>query len=936
MVFILLLFTVIPLYPAFVVQGNDPTGTTSFTFKIDKHFYEQAVQQLYVGASEVVAGNAYALANSTNGGAFSPLVPATVTVDGVANSANPITGRSINHLAVANDSAQILPAVVTDNAPARVFAVPDNKNVYTTPVLNDAGGVASAGVIGLTGGGIHPSYAGHYFVAAVRASSGDFGTGNSGLALVLHNGSSLSALNANTGAVGGNRAITFNDSTPAVFITNPVTALQQQVDMTFDNKLQRFYVACPATADAGGSDGQRSVVAGRIVNNVMQLTAIAPDAAFIGTTNKIVGGGSGTTSFIYFVRTLQTSTRLPYLVVAGGVSSTEANVIYSVPLTSDGLLANNNATPTDEFRINYPYSFVSRSLPNAAVPDDLLSSTDTAAMVGAGPAPIPANFSVGDIIALNDAVYIAIQAEYDGTTTPVAQPGMFYSQAMFDAVGKIKGWTAWTRISGSDAKLQGLAVDPQQNRFWMIPYDGNIAGSQTVKLTQWGQNFGDGLLGGNSGAPQNGLTSQIVTQLPSDQGIVQGMFSFARTTTGFGNRPDIANNQIGVLAYVSRNKLMLVESGLNAEAGKFKPTSGDFATGQQIFTNGTLTGYVTGSTMLVISGGVLDAIGPLTSVEVSRAPLTGGNNGFFFVGGSAGLAVLSETNGAGWSTAVGAGLKAGFVGLTSTMSFRTLGNYQNVRKLVADGTYLYVLTNSTLDRITLSSIAAGGALTVVNLANVSALNLPSFASFSDAAVSGRLALLATSGGLFRAGNGTDVKAAGNSNPDSMLWTRVSLPENFGPVTRLQFITPTNLETDFALGSLMYVLCGATPYNQARVYRLSINEAVTSAITNNTVQNLNDLFIRGVPSYLIEYGSYRNYSQSDSVALFNTKAGNELTTGAQLLNYGMYTMADIYAAQKNTLVSQLPFTVGGTVRRPVRNDSSGAWMIAGDSGLFVNE
>src|SRR5262249_1592005 len=151
------LFVAIPAYPAFVVQGNDPTGTTSFTFKIDKHFYEQMVQQLYVGASQVVAGNAYALANSTLGGAFSPLVPATVTVDGVANSAHRVTGRSITQLTVANDSAQILPAVVTDNAPARVFAVPDNKNVYSTPVLNDAGGAASPGIIGLSGGGIGPN-----------------------------------------------------------------------------------------------------------------------------------------------------------------------------------------------------------------------------------------------------------------------------------------------------------------------------------------------------------------------------------------------------------------------------------------------------------------------------------------------------------------------------------------------------------------------------------------------------------------------------------------------------------------------------------------------------------------------------------------------------------------------------------------------------------
>jgi len=935
MILLLLLLAALPAHAAFIVNGDNTAGNTTFTFKIGPTFYDVATQQFYVGAAQAVAGNSYALAYSTLGANFIPQTPATVTVNGAANSPNPVNGQQVTLLTVANDSSSLLPALVTANSPAQIAAVPDPRNTFTTPNLNDANGAVSAGIVGLTGGITTPGYAGHYLIAAVSPNGGTFGASGSGLALVLSNGRTLITFNATTGQP-GNQALPFDTTTSALAIGAPLVSMGSQPAMTFDNDLECFFITVTTQASAAGGAGQRGVVVGQIINNVITLTPIAPDAAFVGTTHKIVGGGAGTSSTIYAVQTLRTSTRLPYLVVAGGTGDT-TNMVYAVPLTANGTLAVYSSTPVDKFRVDYPHQFIKRAYPAAAqTPDDLLNDTDAAAVVGAGPLPIPSSATVTRLIALNDAVYASIENDYNGGTTPLTQPGLFYSQAIFDSLGRIAGWSAWARISGSAVPLQDFAVDPKQNRFWLVPYSSGISGSQTVQLTTWGTDAGDGLLGGPSNAPQNGLTSQITQQLPASQGVVQSMFSFVNTTSGFGNSPSVANNQIGVLAYLSRNIVMLVQSGTNAIAGEFKPVFGDFATGQQFFTDGTLTGFTNGSNMLVMSGGVLNNIGPLTSCEVSRAPLTGGTNGFFFVGGSGGLAVLSNANGSGWNTASNAGLRGGFEGLQNTMRWRTLGNYQNVRKLVADGTYLYVLTNTTLDRITIASIAAGGILSVSSLATVSALNLPSSASFSDVGVSGKLALLATSAGLFRVGNGADVTTAGTITPDSLLWTRVPLPENYGPATRLQFITPTNIEADFTQGSLAYVLCGVTAYNQARIYRLAISEAITSPITDTTVQNLNDLFIQGVPSYLIEYGSYRNFVQSDSVALYNTRSGNEIDTGAQLLNFMLYNMANFYGAQLNVPIVQLPFTVGGTVRRPVRNDSAGVWMLAGDAGLIVNE
>ena len=112
------------------------------------------------------------------------------------------------------------------------------------------------------------------------------------------------------------------------------------------------------------------------------------------------------------------------------------------------------------------------------------------------------------------------------------------------------------------------------------------------------------------------------------------------------------------------------------------PNGGDFQTDLQRFADGQITqNFPVGNVRVVsISRGVLADIGPIIAAAIGVNDMT--QQGYLFVGGACGLAVLAQENGDGWSTVIGLGKN--FDGLVDGMRFITLDEYCFVRKLIFD------------------------------------------------------------------------------------------------------------------------------------------------------------------------------------------------------------------------------------------------------------
>ncbi|MBN1549278.1 hypothetical protein JW872_01310 [Candidatus Babeliales bacterium] len=970
-----LLFS-LSLHAAVKISGD---GTdTSFTFTIGSHAYDLVGDLFYIGAGTAVTGNTYAIAqapsktNDGDPGFFSPITPATGTVNGVNGQVNPLYAQKIPYLGLST-YRPYRPFAVTASAPRQVHfmsAISTNASeaeLLSTPIVSDAGGNETDGIVALCAGHYGTTNnENQYCFVAVKPNGGSFGEADGGIAAIKLSTTYLDVLNANTGISQDNIARELDTTATVLRISEDLSSIQANtVDMHFNTDLQRLYVALQVTGSTKSTAGVRAVTVGRMNNDILTFDPIGLDAVF-ANEDKIVGGiGSSAQVSIHKVRTLKTSTHLHYLIIVGGngAPSATGNTVYALPLvnkkpagigTTDtalaealtnpehGTLALNSSDITEKYAMNGV--FVDRgfttTVQNAS---DMLTTTSTAAQVGGGALPLAASQTVSDIVARRDIVMVTIGDAYDATT----QSGAFSSHALFDSQGRIKGWTPWERITGTDEKIFGIESVNGVGTYWMLTGT-NSELVYTASVTQWSGNDSDGLLGGTASDATVGLSQQLGIECPVATGGIHNVFDFARTTSGFGDLVGTPNNQLSMIAVVGFDKVVLAETGRNSAANVFRANTGDFYTAKQSFTDGTLTGFVVDDDthMLSISGGILDSIGPLTSAEVSRTPLSGiTSSGYLFVGGAGGVAVLSKADNSGWDTsAAGGGLHARFSGLTSGMSFKQLGSYSFVQKLISDGTYLYVLMHNKLDRITLSTIASGSP-TIVTLADASGIHNPDYVVFTDFGVSNKLGLLATSVGLFRVGNGLDITDSSVADSDDLNWTRVNIPEGLGAVSRLLFFSPSGHETGFALGGMVYVLSGFVGYDQARINRFSVADISSSSISDTTVQPLPDRFFTGVDSFLIEMGTYRNFIATDGINTFNSRSKSYENPDSFLYSYfnlrsgsNYLTSLPLFVVQNNAgnAIASFPNTNVTTIRPLVLNSAAGGWLLSGSFGCMTNE
>lgn len=493
-------------------------------------------------------------------------------------------------------------------------------------------------------------------------------------------------------------------------------------------------------------------------------------------------------------------------------------------------------------------------------------ATDKAAIVGADSKIISADGTgvIQDIQILGDIVFISMGGARDDSHAD--DNGIFASTALFDNNGKIIEWTPWERMLGRVEAVGGFGIDTDSSNIWFITTkDGKFDIKMTptaqfnqVKVTNWG--IGDVALhtpstdSASSGSTSSGSTSSNSSansslRAPDVAGTASGTLQsvldplFVNVPGGilhlqnFG--PDVNGFKQGdkykrfsMMVATGTSQIALIQMGnYDSDSNTFLPTK-KFSADNNVFMIDKNSA----------TGKVLDVLGEITCVELSRLPLSNDpgmiNRGWLFAGGVGGVAVLSRADGRGWDTSLNGGLddlkdasnaenfplgsRWQFLQLKFKDSTKGIVNpFRFVRKIMSDqDKYLYIMTATEVWRVEMNqtNFKRGSAATrnevyltsasAVKIAQVNTGKLQASLSegeeFYDMMVINRdkssttganpapnytsKLLLATSQGLYVSGDIRDDYDGQPTNLNLISWTAVSANgvSSLGPVLLLEF------------------------------------------------------------------------------------------------------------------------------------------------------
>ncbi len=299
--------------------------------------------------------------------------------------------------------------------------------------------------------------------------------------------------------------------------------------------------------------------------------------------------------------------------------------------------------------------------------------------------------------------------------------------------------------------------------------------------------------------------------------------------------------------------------------------------------------------------------------------------------------MLSDAGGAGFNPATQLG--NGFDGLTNGMSFKKVGDYTFIKKLIADGTFLYILTDKKLDRIDLTQGNPGlGQITATTLATAAEL-AGDAGSLLDCVISGKLALLGTSQGLMRVGNGADISTAASSS--AVGWTLVSRAEISGPVTSIVATSVTGRPQDVATqgGGHIYVLSGDRSNDRGYITRYAIADLSAAPIDDNSVVPFSEHFIQDAQTYFINLSEFRDQFATDGALNFHARGrGRSVIANVQLLPRSpeIWLQTGIRFLGAKSFLVPASLEKATTIPHLIHSSASGSWLVGCDSAVLVNE
>ncbi|HBY05409.1 MAG: hypothetical protein UV38_C0003G0112 [candidate division TM6 bacterium GW2011_GWE2_42_60] len=877
----------------------------SFPFAIQQYAYNKESRYFFVGAHEAPAEKYKDASVSTigpNNTYFVGLTPEKITLNAEKDQANPLYGAVISQLSL----LESCPLIVTQAEGTKLYSIRSFSsnstiNLISSEELLDANHEVCNGIFALAGIANRSS-----FLAVVKPHGGNFGQINSAFVpgSVQKTGNDL----APNYVLKTAESVPLNVSSDALKIGNDLTSIDNQtagipVTLYGSETLGVFYSGYAVTSANDPMSGARSVIYGA-GSKITPDDVLAPDS--------IIGGnpaGAQAQFCTHHIATMSASTGLDYLVVVGGKGdpTTTKQDVYALPLIGTGenagTLAKKTAIPFNFYNATLNNRLIGRAFVTAPTGiGDLFSPTDLdiyKAKVG-GEGTLP-----GDIKKLfveKDTVFVSV---FEDNILAHEHGGIFASQALFQANGCIMGWTDWHRVAGSMSPQYGLVLDNVLGQFTLL--NGATADSLTaVERTQWGTNTFENSV--------NMLSSQVKSGF-------QFLADFPRSLNAFDQT---LGNRVSLVCATGYRAVALIQSGYDDTYFEAQKSLNHTALATDASTR---NGIDLNTDSILFTGGVLDDLNGIIAAEI----ISDATHSWLVVGGNGGIAVLANEDGAGW--AVGQ-LGPNFENLPLNLFFQKVGSFKNVRKLIAQDDQLFVLTTDALYRFTASATVFTGEPEVELLASVPSLSLPTDTSFSDLALSGRLALLATSRGLFRVGNGRSIM---HDTEHNLAWTQITLPEGAGSVARFFVVSPTDKAIDFATterGGNIYILNACVSLNQARVYRLSIL-GMQDPISDYTATLFKDHFFEDVnPTFYYDRGSYRNYIATDGAMFFMSRSSFypvQLNGTFEAINPVIHTGIIPVAGAPRTLISSRSLSMGPLFLR----SANGSWMIGGDH-VYTND
>ena len=706
--------------------------------------------------------------------------------------------------------------------------------------------------------------------AATSTSYAEWNGQNTSFITMIKQADQAVTLSTSVLVAGGSNLETIGSS--VVMYPSPITALQAYVGLD---------VSAPAgSAQAVGLFTATAVQKTETVAASVTFGSVLPDAVASAGLQTPVSASANRRVVVSDVTTTMTSTGLSYL-VTGRYDGIGSQSIFAMPMVTMASDISQNGMIADFSSIDQNFEIIGRSyrtqgfdtvISDAAEIDIESSNTAISArlQVGGGTVPLPTGQFIQQLVAQGDSVYITIQNAFGVDTTP----GVFKSQALFDAQGRIMSWSPWQRVAGTDDQML-FAIKNQYTDSTMYV---SGASSDTIKQSTW-----------NSNTALTSFISSINDAIPLDNGGVQGLVSVSNHTTGLTGMP---------LVVATGNQDVVIAQ------------TGSMSSGNLVIDSPQTT--------ITLN----DSLGLDIGSVVTAAFASNGTSRWLFMGGDAGLSVLSDdTTGIAFTNVL-----TDLTSLTSTgMSCKTLGSFKFVKKVVADENFIYVLTVDAVYRIDL--LASKFTLTTPSALNaeiiVQASTIDSFASCLDMVVDNNLMLLGTTQGLYS----LDLTGFLPATPVS-----VTIPGGLSSVSKLFTISSNaNFNKDFYESSNLYALTIDFSVQQARLNRFTISSGVVSPIQDQLLQGQNGSLL------IFDYMSNNIFIDGSLGFVTSYRIGSIVPTVKYLeasLQAGKSSTQELLpASTANLSISAVISSLGLT--GIARDYASGSLMLSADFGLLTD-
>jgi len=632
-------------------------------------------------------------------------------------------------------------------------------------------------------------------------STGSFGSGDSNIALIERR---------QTTDTKGNRQpyLALLTSEPVTVNTNALIGGAGKPalasfgsEINLSNIMRRVYFTTQVTA---GATGVAAAMAQIFISNAnktfsMFFASIIPEPVLASATSfdTVISAGSNNTIRITQAAAMLTSTNLSYMIIARD-NGTGPQGIYAVPLmtTGDytGMIADYTSVTTTfgSYKPLFTNRYFSNVLTDATQISLSNASVQEQITVG-GSNTLPIN--TGDIKQLytvGDSVYIVIANNYSANNAP----GTYRSQAVFADDGHIISWTPWTRVLGSDKQMAYSFIDYKN---LTALYLAAVTPSVTPAFKSIYQTT----------FTNNSNLAPFLNKAPGYSGI-QGLFDFNQKTSGFSN--------FSMMIATAFKKVTFAQTG-TANSGNCAVLA------------------MTNSDVLTFEA---DAITNQTSIIAAEIAHDTNNNHYIFVGGASGVCVYTDdTTGVSWN-----GNMSSIATLNASQTWKKIGNFKFVKKLLWDTNYIYILTSNTIYRIALDPNKFIEEPTTDLDIEIffEATDINNSTYFLDFIIDNGYCLLGTTQGLYQI-SGTLQK--------------IDLPGGLPAASQLSIISPsTNLDPQRSFRNIsnLYVLNNTFGTQQAKIYRFSIQNGALSLLPDTVVATPGNL-TKGKPAPFIIFDYY---------------------------------------------------------------------------------